>query len=191
MGSGGRSTLVSHHYGPMTPQQRYAIDFVVVRDGQSYEGDKSEPASYHAWDEPLVAPADGTVVDVENDLRDWPIGGGEPDAERARGNYVMLDLGDERYVMFAHLRQGSATVAEGDRVVAGEVIGRLGNSGNTTEPHLHLQVQDSPDFPTELFDTSIETFPIQFTNITHLRGGTGHPGQKDQLRRNDSIRVEG
>ena len=93
--------------------------------------------------------------------------------------------------MFAHLRQGSAPVAEGDRVVAGEVIGRLGNSGNTTEPHLHLQVQDSPDFPTEFFDTSIETFPIQFTNITHLRDGTDHPEQQDQLRRNDSIRVEG
>ena len=190
VGSGGRSTLISHHYGLMTPQQRYAIDFLVVRDGRSYEGDKSDPASYHAWDEPLVAPAAGTVVDVENDLRDWPIGGGEPDVDRARGNYVMLDLGDGRYVMFAHLRQGSATVAEGDRVVAGQVIGRVGNSGNTGEPHLHLQVQDSPDFPTGLFDNSIETFPIRFTNITHARGGTDHPRQEGLLRRNDSIGVQ-
>ncbi|MDH3306410.1 MAG: M23 family metallopeptidase [Acidimicrobiia bacterium] len=189
VGSGGRSTLISHHYGPMTPQQRYAIDFVVVRDGRTYEGDKTDPASYHIWDEPLVAPAAGIVVDVENDLRDWPIGGSESDRENARGNHVMLDIGEGRYLMFAHLRQGSATVAVGDRVVAGEVIGRVGNSGNTSEPHLHVQVQDSPDFPTGLFDTSVKTFPIQLTNITHVRGGTDHPIQEGLLRRNDSIRV--
>jgi hypothetical protein len=189
--AGGRSTLVSHHYMPMTPQQRYAIDFLVTRDGGTYEGDADDPASYHAWDEPLIAPADGVIVDVENDLRDWPIGGRETDDERARGNYVVIDIGGGRYVTLAHLRQGSATVAEGDRVLAGQVVGRVGNSGNTDQPHLHLQVQDSPEFPAEPFATSVETFPIRLTDITHIRGGTEHPGQQGLLRRNDIVRVGG
>ena len=189
--NGGPSTLVNGHYGPATPQQHDAIDFVIVGDGRTHEGDADDPASYHAWDQAIVAPADGTVVDAENGLRDHPIGGSETEPERARGNYVVIDIGDGHFVTLAHLRQGTVTVTEGDQVVAGQVVARLGNSGNTTEPHLHLQIQDVADVPFELFASGVETFPIHLTDVTHVRGGTEHADQTSQLRRNDIIRVDG
>ena len=62
------------------------------------------------------------------------------------GNQVAIDLGGNRYALYAHLIPGSIRVKEGDTVKAGQVIAKLGNSGNSTEPHLHLQVSDRPDF---------------------------------------------
>ena len=58
----------------------------------------------------------------------------------------MIDIGGGRYVLYAHLKQGSARVRVGDRVVSGQDIGLVGDSGNSDEPHLHIQVQNSPSF---------------------------------------------
>lgn len=60
------------------------------------------------------------------------------------GNHVLLDLGHGTYALLGHLRASSAKVRTGDRVRAGDLIGRVGNSGNSSEPHLHFHVQDSP-----------------------------------------------
>lgn len=60
------------------------------------------------------------------------------------GNYVVLDLGDEAYAAFAHLQRGSVTVGPGQTVRRGDVIGRCGNSGNSSEPHVHFQLMDRP-----------------------------------------------
>lgn len=191
VGAGGRSTLVSHHYSVMFPQQRDAIDMMVASDGRTYEGDKSDPASYYAWDQPLLAPADGTVVEMEIGLPDWPVGQKETELEKAPGNYVIIDIGDGHYAFLAHMKMGSATVQVGDRVAAGQEIGLVGNSGNTSEPHLHFHIQDSPTVDVEVFGDGVSTFPVEFTNVTHIRGGTEHADQQDQLRRNDIIRSEG
>ncbi len=64
---------------------------------------------------------------------------------RIFGNHVVLDLGNGTYAAYAHLRRGSLTVREGDRVRAGQLIARCGNSGNSSEPHLHFQLMDGPD----------------------------------------------
>jgi murein DD-endopeptidase MepM/ murein hydrolase activator NlpD len=66
-------------------------------------------------------------------------------AKRIVGNHVILDLGDGTYALYAHLRRGSLTVREGDRVTVGQPLARCGNSGNSTEPHLHFQLMDGPD----------------------------------------------
>ncbi|MDH3302956.1 MAG: peptidoglycan DD-metalloendopeptidase family protein [Acidimicrobiia bacterium] len=187
--SGGKSTLVSHHYALAYPQQKYALDFVVLRDGRVHEGDADDPASYYAWNEPLLAPADGVVVEVEDGLRDWPVGQREADVEKATGNYVTIDIGDGQYVVLAHVRQGTVTVAAGDRVTVGQVIGRVGNSGNTGMPHLHLQVQDSPDIASDMF-SDVGSYPMSFSNITQIRGGTEYEEQHDLLRRDDIMRVD-
>ena len=63
---------------------------------------------------------------------------------RMLGNHVVLEIGPQTYVAVAHLRRGSVRVEVGDRVRAGEVIGACGNSGNTSEPHVHVQVMDRP-----------------------------------------------
>jgi murein DD-endopeptidase MepM/ murein hydrolase activator NlpD len=64
--------------------------------------------------------------------------------ETVAGNHVVLDLGAGRFAMYAHLRQGSVAVRPGDVVRRGQVLARLGNSGNSTEPHLHFHVADGP-----------------------------------------------
>ena len=64
-------------------------------------------------------------------------------AENTAGNHVVLDLGDGQYALYAHLIPGSVLVQEGERVRQGQVIGELGNSGNSTGPHLHFQVMDA------------------------------------------------
>lgn len=66
-------------------------------------------------------------------------------ARRVVGNHLVLDLGDGTYAAYAHLQRGSLAVRPGDRVVAGQRIARCGNSGNSTEPHLHFQLMDGPD----------------------------------------------
>jgi murein DD-endopeptidase MepM/ murein hydrolase activator NlpD len=65
-------------------------------------------------------------------------------AGRVVGNHIVVDQGDGRYAMYAHLQRHSATVRPGDRVTAGQQIARCGNSGNSTEPHLHFQIMDGP-----------------------------------------------
>src|SRR3546814_21165157 len=60
------------------------------------------------------------------------------------GNHVIVDHGDGTYVAYAHLRRGSLLVGVGDRVQAGQPLGEVGNSGNSSEPHLHVQLTDSP-----------------------------------------------
>ncbi len=66
-------------------------------------------------------------------------------AHRVIGNHVILDLGDGTYAVYAHARRGSLLVKAGDTVRAGQRIGSVGNSGNSSEPHLHVHLMDSPD----------------------------------------------
>jgi murein DD-endopeptidase MepM/ murein hydrolase activator NlpD len=77
------------------------------------------------------------------------------------GNCVIIDHGNSEYSLLAHMQQGSVTVKVGERVTAGQVIGRLGNSGNSFGPHLHYQLQSSP----QLFHG--QSLPFRFQNIDH------------------------
>lgn len=137
---GGRSTQDNYH--AVDAGQRFASDFVVIRDGSSHVGDGTAPEDYHCWDLPILAPAPGTVVSVVDGLPDMAIG--ETNPQNPAGNHVVLDLGDGEYAFLAHLREESVAVAEGERVESGQEIGRCGNSGNTSEPHLHFHLQNTP-----------------------------------------------
>lgn len=138
--------------GRMNGTERFGLDLIrldlaaepLLDDERlaSYVGDPATSASYVAWDMPVLAVADATVVDVRTDVADHDPNGFTPglDINDTTGNFVVLDVGGGMRVMTNHLRQGSATVKVGDRVTKGQVIGVVGNSGNTTEPHLHIQV---------------------------------------------------
>ncbi|MFJ9030552.1 M23 family metallopeptidase [Streptomyces sp. NPDC102274] len=121
------------------------------------------PRSYPSFGRPLLAPADAVVVAAASRQRDhlsrtslpglallyveafvritgWPC--------HLLGNYLVLDIGDSRYAVYAHLRRGSLRVGVGDRVTAGQELAECGNSGNSSEPHLHFQLMDGPDVMT-------------------------------------------
>ncbi|MFF0333852.1 M23 family metallopeptidase [Streptomyces fimicarius] len=157
----------THVYG-----QTYAID--IVADPEAGEGEPpARPAfrwlwplfrrnrAFPAFGAPLLAVADATVVRASDGERDHLSRTSLPallylmliegnvrsivGVHRIIGNHVVLDLGDSTYAVYAHLQRGSLRVRPGDRVRAGQRLGRVGNSGNTTEPHLHFHLMDGPD----------------------------------------------
>lgn len=123
------------HRGPW----RYALDFVRTVDGLSYGGDGLLLADFHAFDQPVLAPAWGVVVACRGDVADNAPG--EMNLADNWGNYVVIDIGGGVCVLLAHLRQGSLETAVGRRVAPGEALARIGNSGRSAQPHLHLHVQ--------------------------------------------------
>lgn len=120
--------------------QSYGVDIIKVdRLGlRARSWTPSEPQAYFAFGAPLVAPCTGTVVVASDGLPDLPVP--EQDAVNKGGNFVMIDCGDF-VVALAHLQSGSVTVCAGDIVDRGAPIGRMGNSGQTGEPHLHIHAQ--------------------------------------------------
>ena len=184
--SAGKSSLATHHWTPLA-DQHYAVDFFIERDGQTYDGDADELASYYCWDQPMLAPADGTVVAAEDIHPDQPIG--SQDGDNPAGNTVVLEFGPDLYVQLSHLRSGSVAVDVGDRVEAGDLIGTCGNSGFSLEPHLHLQVQTTPQSNNNYSRGDGESLPFRFDNIIHIRDGDETDDQTSLFRRNDRVRT--
>ena len=127
--------------------QRFAVDWEQLdAQGRVYAGAQSDPASYTIYGRDVLAVADAPVVAVIDGLPDQPPGKmpSRIAIEEADGNSIVLDLGSGRYALYAHLRAGSIMVKAGDLVKRGQVIARVGNSGNTLAPHLHFHVMDTP-----------------------------------------------
>lgn len=138
---GGRSLDQNYHAADRA--QRFATDLLIYREGTTHLGDPQILSNYYCWDEPVLVPASGTVVGAVNDLPDNDIG--TADANNPAGNHVVIDFGNSEFGFLAHMREGSVTVARGDTVTAGQELGRCGNSGNTSEPHLHFHLQNTSD----------------------------------------------
>ncbi len=169
--SAGRSALVNNHW--TLTVQRDAVDIVMVVDGKTSRGDRSRLESFPIFGEPLLAVADGRVTEVVDGHPDLPVG--DTTWHAMAGNHVVLDIGGGHYVLYGHLKQGSLRVHVGEQVRRGQVVGQVGDSGNSGEPHLHLQVQNKPTFDVE--DRSIRTYPILFDGATI-----------SDVRRGDSVR---
>jgi hypothetical protein len=125
--------------------QRFAVDWEQV-DGQGriYAGPQNKLESYAIFGKPVLAVADAVVASVVDGLPEqtpgkYPV---NISLEEADGNSVILDLGGGRYAMYAHLQPGSIKVRKGERVKLGQVIGLVGDTGNSIVPHLHFQVMD-------------------------------------------------
>lgn len=146
--NGGPTPTTSHSWDIIG--QRFAYDWVVTDDSlRRWRTDGRAPADYLCYDLPILAPADGEVAAVVEGVRDAPgPGTGWLDALTAHfpGNAVTIRHAEGEYSFLAHLRPGSICVRVGDRVQQGQEIGRCGNSGHSTEPHLHFHVQDRADF---------------------------------------------
>jgi hypothetical protein len=133
--------------GSLYTAQRFAIDWEQLDEqGRIYAGDPKQPASYAIYGQPAHAVADARVVTAVDGLPNSPPGQLPPNLpiEEADGNHVVLDLGDGRYALYAHLQPHSVRVQAGQRVQRGQVLGLVGTSGNSSEPHLHFHVMDRP-----------------------------------------------
>src|SRR5829696_2277194 len=180
MVAGGRSALVSHHYP--TPIVSDAVDFMRLDgEGRGYQGDPKRAESWFGFGDPVLAPADGTVVSVSDVHPDEPIG--ELGQTPSYGNHITLEIGNHRYAIMAHLEQGSARVSEGERVRLGQQIAAVGDSGNSLWPHLHIHVQDSPDL-----DHQARTVPVVVSDVVLIRSGRESTPAEADLRRGDHIR---
>lgn len=144
-GSGVHRQAVQSVGGQLFNAQRFAIDWMLLDENDTFAtNDTSKVENWHSYDQPVLAVADAEVIEVLDELPDQAPGTlpdpAEMTMENVDGNHVILELGDGVYAFYAHLKQGSITVSEGDTVQAGDEIGRLGNSGNTSAPHLHMHV---------------------------------------------------
>jgi hypothetical protein len=138
-------------YGQPYVGQRYAIDWVQVDEhGATHHGDKSENRNYYCYNQPIHAVAAGKIVEVHDGVPlNVPNSGKlatQITWDSLPGNHIIEDLGGGHFAAYAHLVPGSIKVKQGDRVHAGEVIAHLGNTGNSSEPHLHFQLCDAPSF---------------------------------------------
>lgn len=123
--------------------QRFAIDWIQqFPDGNTYKGDRLNNRSYLAYGKELLAVADGTVSRVMDGVQENVPGSRAQKItlENVCGNFVILDIGQGRFAFYAHMQPGSVRVKLGDRVKQGQVLGLLGNSGNSSEPHLHFHI---------------------------------------------------
>jgi hypothetical protein len=146
-------TITSHRgavmaiNGQLRVPERFAIDWVKLDDkGLLYTGDVSKLESYAYYGVPIYAAADGVVVNLY-DSTDEQVPGSAAKGittENIGGNMVVVDIGDGRFAFYAHLQRGSLKVKLGDKVKAGDVLGLLGNTGNSDAPHLHFHIMDGP-----------------------------------------------
>ncbi|MCA9833975.1 MAG: M23 family metallopeptidase [Thermomicrobiales bacterium] len=151
---------VFRNYHAATPSQRTAADIMIWRDGSTAFGDGSKPEDYWAFGQPYLAPVDGTIVIARDGFEDITPQGPANPADHAAGNHVVIDTGGG-FVYLAHCQQGSVLVAEGDVVMAGQQIANIGNSGNTSEPHVHIHAQSVAEFG----DPNAVAVPMVFTNL--------------------------
>ncbi len=127
--------------------QRYAIDYMKIdAEGHFYTGDKTKNESYAGFGQEVIAVGDGIISMAFDEVpENTPFVSSRPEVfnlQTAIGNHLILDLGDGRYVLYAHLKRGAVRVKEGDYVRRGQVLGLVGNTGNSGGPHLHFHLID-------------------------------------------------
>jgi len=158
--------------------QRFAIDWMRIGpDGRLFRGDTKSNANFYGYGAEVLAVADGRVIDLKDSLPD-NVGSTELSArnitlDNVFGNYVFLDLSQERFALYAHLQPGSLRVKLGDAVKAGQVLGLVGNSGNSDAPHLHFHLVGvaSP--------MGSEGIPYELENFTQLGVVADDPDVQD------------
>ena len=182
-------SLHSHHRWAAI--QEFALDIIKLGDDTAtHPGDGSRAKNYFSFGAPIYAAADGIVVAVADEFEDdvslQQIGESDEDfqaranarqgelaakgVEAVLGNHVIIDHGNNEFGYYAHMELGSVAVKVGDAAKKGQLIGALGNSGNSTQPHLHFHIADGPNAATS------RGLPVTFENISvfeNLDGGSG------------------
>lgn len=138
---GGDTKELNQHHD--VPNQKFAFDFLGADEtGKTRKGNDNTNEDYFAFGREIISPADGNVTDVINGVRDNVPGSMNPYS--AVGNAVIIQHRENEFSVLAHLKLDSIKVKVGDKVTRGHLIGLCGNSGNSSEPHLHYHLQNTP-----------------------------------------------
>ena len=159
-----RAVLVDNGHAWLA--QRYAIDWVQYQtvDGKrtTWKGPEDKNDSYFCYNQSIYSVAAGKVVDASDGMAENVPHSGKYavpiDFNNAAGNHVVVEIAPHRYVLYAHMRPGTVQVKTGDEVGVGQIIGHVGNTGSSSEPHLHMHIDDQPSF---LAGNGV---PYEFTN---------------------------
>jgi len=165
--------------------ERFAIDWIQLdANNRAYEGAKEKLASWHYYGAPIYSVADGIVVTLYDGVAEQVPGPHPTGLTTAAigGNMLVVDIGGGAYAFYAHLQRGSLKAKLGDRVKAGQVIGLLGNTGNSTAPHLHFHLMDGPS------PLNANGIPYVFRKFTST--GVVVIGDEDGLEEGKAARVE-
>jgi len=151
--------------------ERFAIDWVKIgSNGDTRHNGNTQNENWWGWDEPILAVADGEITEVVDEFPDnTPRVLPPVTLDNIAGNHIILQIAQNRFVTYAHLQRGSSKVRTGDHVHRGDVLALLGNSGNTTGPHLHLQVTDHNSV------LQCQGIPFVFAAFTYLGPGSDYP----------------
>jgi murein DD-endopeptidase len=176
--SGHRLSFVTIEGRARVPQ-RFAVDWTLLgEDGRPFRGDRTDVTNWYGYDAPVYSAAAGTVVLVRDGNPDRAAFGEAPpavlDAAIAPGNVVVIDIGHGQFATYAHLKSGSLRVSPGDRVAEGQLLARIGNSGNTLGPHLHFHVSDAAEpLGGEGLPFTLQSFELigRIRSLTELLGG--------------------
>ena len=148
-----RTSLATFN-GKLVNGQRFAIDWKQTNaNGEFYTGDRTRNESYVDYGVPIYAVADGTITSLLDGLDPNPPGilpaadpvlGSKITVQTVDGNHIVQDIGGGAYAFYAHLEKGSLLVAPGAKVTKGQVIAKLGNTGNANASHMHFHVMNGP-----------------------------------------------
>lgn len=137
---GGDTLNVNHHM--QVPSQWYGVDLLKVGgpSGRALvRGGGKSKEDFYSWGAPVLAPVAGTVKSVHDGEPDNELG--KSDKKKPFGNHICIRVGKSEFLYLAHFQKGSIQVKAGDKVKQGQLLGKCGNSGNTTSPHIHFHVQ--------------------------------------------------
>jgi hypothetical protein len=162
-----------HIYSP----ERFAIDWDKIGpNNDTHHDGTTKNENWWGWGDPVLAVADGEITEVVDEFPDNSPGVLPPvTLDNIAGNHIILQIAQNRFVTYAHLQKGSIKVRTGSHVHRGDVLALLGNSGNTTGAHLHLQVTDRNSV------LQAQGVPFLLADFTYLGPGSDYPERQVSL----------
>jgi hypothetical protein len=154
---GGRSLAQSGHIG--SDEERFAVDFIFLdKNSRAFKNNGSTNEDFYCFGQPILAPADGTVVKVQDGFADNDPGKPGRDPQAAQGNYLLINHGNSEFSSFSFVKQNSIKVKKGDKVKQGDAIAQCGSSGGSPAPHITYRLMNSQGYPLP------QSLPAQFVD---------------------------
>lgn len=166
----GEWTVSQAHNGEHTHKGawRHAWDFIITdRSGRQFKGSGDFPEDYFCFSKAVLAPFDGTVTEVVNNIHDNKIA--DVNTKNNWGNTLIIKCNDYLYAKLSHLKYHSIEVKPGDVVKKGQLLGRCGNSGRSPYPHLHFQFQVTPHIGSATLDYPFGHYLLKEENVFNLK----------------------